>query len=129
MQSSVFSDSVAVAVADQSWLARRKDTIITVLTGVVWLVGVLTPVVADLPAWVSVVIGAVGTVAGALVNALTKGAITPSMSDRLEEANAAATIGSGSAEVQAVMTHAVGDEPVGEYVPRHAVQDGEDYAG
>lgn len=77
--------SVANALAHQPWFMRRKDTIITITTGIVWLTGVLVPYLGGAPTWVGVVIGAVGTIAGAMVNALTPGAITPSMAQRLSE--------------------------------------------
>lgn len=85
MSAQVSPITVAVdkAVKEQSPWARRKDTLVTILTGLSWLVGLLLPYTSDLDPRVGVALGATATVAGALVNALTKGAITPSMASRL----------------------------------------------
>jgi len=77
--------AIAKAVSDQSWVARRKDTIVTIFTGLGWLAGALAPYVTSLPVEVGVALGVVATFAGAMVTALTKGAFTPSMADRLNE--------------------------------------------
>lgn len=85
MNTTIIINAVTRALSQQPWVMRRKDTIITITTGLVWLTGVLVPYLGGAPTWVGVVIGAVGTIAGAMVNALTPGAITPSMAQRLSE--------------------------------------------
>lgn len=79
------TQTVANYVAAQPWWVRRKDTIITVLTGLVWVAAFVATYLTDAPEQVAVIVGAVGSIAGALINALTPGAVTPSMGPRLEQ--------------------------------------------
>lgn len=79
------TQTVANYVSAQPWYVRRKDTIITVLTGLVWVAAFVATYLTDAPEQVAVIVGAVGSVAGALINALTPGAVTPSMGPRLEQ--------------------------------------------
>lgn len=72
-------------IESQPVLFRRKDTIVTFLTGLSWLVAFVAPYVGVLPPWVAVIVGGVGTALGMLINAFTKAAITPSMVERVTE--------------------------------------------
>lgn len=85
MSAQVSPITVAVnkTVKEQSTWARRKDTLVTVLTGLAWFTGLLIPYTTDMDPRVGVALGATATIAGALVNAFTKGAVTPSMATRL----------------------------------------------
>ena len=94
IQVSPITVAVDKAVKEQSPWARRKDTIVTVLTGLAWLAGALLPYTTGLDQRVEVVLGTTATIAGALVNAFTKGAITPSMATRLY-ANSPESVGYG----------------------------------
>ena len=96
MSAQVSPITVAVdkAVKEQSPWTRRKDTIVTVLTGLAWLAGALLPYTTDMDPRVGVALGATATIAGALVNAFTKGAVTPSMASRLY-ANSPEAVGYG----------------------------------
>ena len=94
IQVSPITVAVDKAVKEQSPWARRKDTIVTVLTGLAWLAGVLIPYTTDMDPRVGIALGATATIAGALVNAFTKGAITPSMATRLY-ANSPEAVGYG----------------------------------
>ena len=94
VQVSPITVAVAKAVKEQSPWARRKDTIVTVLTGLAWLAGALLPYTTGLDPRVGVVLGTTATIAGALVNAFTKGAVTPSMAKRLY-ANSPEVVGYG----------------------------------
>lgn len=66
----------------QKGFVRRKDTILLIATGIIWLLSVLAPYQTDWPLWVSAIIGLVASVAAAIVTAFTPGAITPSIRDR-----------------------------------------------
>ena len=83
------AEIVAVAVDrafdEQPGWYRHKSTLIIILTGIVWVGGVSTQLLADSPEWVAVVVGAVGTLAAALVSVFTKGELTPSMTGRITE--------------------------------------------
>lgn len=83
---SVFKDAVAQALAEQPGYLRRKDSL-TALAGTALQVGnLLVAFTADAPAWVNILIAAVIGIAQIVVHAGTKGAITPSMVQRLEKA-------------------------------------------
>lgn len=75
--------AVAKIIVDQPWWARRKETILTVLNGLVWACSVLGAMNGVIPVWGVAVIGAVGSACAALVIALTKAAVTPSMAARI----------------------------------------------
>lgn len=94
IQVSPITVAVAKAVKEQSPMTRRKDTLVTILTGLAWLAGVLIPYTTDMDPRVGIALGATATIAGALVNAFTKGAITPSMATRLY-ANSPESVGYG----------------------------------
>lgn len=96
MSAQVSPITVAVnkTVKEQSTWVRRKDTLVTVLTGLAWFAGVLIPYTTNMDPRVGVVLGATATIAGALVNAFTKGAVTPSMAERLY-ANSPEAVGYG----------------------------------
>lgn len=108
VQVSPITVAVDKAVKEQSPWARRKDTLVTGLTGLAWLAGVLLPYTTDMAPWVGVALGATATVAGALVNAFTKGAITPSMATRLY-ANSPEAVGYGY--TGSPYPHLEGDNP------------------
>lgn len=118
---------VGVAIGNlinrQPSLARRKDTIVTVITGLIWVLAFITPSLAALPLWVGLVIGGIGTVGGALVNALTQGAITPSMIDRVKgEITEIQNVSVSLIEPEPGLAEAVADEQpdsTPEYVGEH----------
>lgn len=83
---SAFQNSVAEALAEQSWWVRRKDTL-TAVAGTILQVGNLLILVSGgWPAWVNAIIAGVIGAAQIVIHAGTKGAITPSMASRLEQA-------------------------------------------
>ena len=83
---SVFQNSVAEALAEQSWWARRKDTLTATAGTILQVANLLLLVSGGWPAWVNAVIAGVIGVAQIVIHAGTKGAITPSMAARLERA-------------------------------------------
>ena len=83
---SAFQNSVAQALAEQSWWARRKDTLTAVAGTVLQVANLLLLVSGEWPAWVNAVIAAVIGASQIVIHAGTKGAITPSMAARLEQA-------------------------------------------
>ena len=83
---SVFQKSVAEALAEQSWWARRKDTLTAIAGTILQVANLLMLVSGGWPAWVNAVIAGVIGLAQIVVHAGTKGAITPSMAMRLERA-------------------------------------------
>ena len=118
---------VGVAIGNlinrQPKLARRKDTIVTVITGLIWVLAFVAPYLAALPLWVGLVIGAIGTIGGALINALTQGAITPSMIDRVKgEITDLQNVSVTLIEPEPALAEAVADEQpdsTTEYVGQH----------
>lgn len=118
---------VGVAIGNlinrQPKLARRKDTIVTVITGLIWVLAFVAPYLAALPLWVGLVIGAIGTIGGALINALTQGAITPSMIDRVKgEITDLQNVSVTLIEPEPALAEAVADEQpdsTPEYVGQH----------
>ena len=89
---SVFQDSVAQAIAEQPGWVRRKDSLTAVAGTILQLGNLALMLTADGPAWVNIVIGALIGVAQIIIHAGTKGAITPSMAVRLEQAGANANL-------------------------------------
>lgn len=83
---SIFQDSVAQAIADQPAWARRKDSLTAGAGTILQLGNLLLAFTSDAPTWVNIVIGALIGVAQIIIHAGTKGAITPSMAQRLEQA-------------------------------------------
>lgn len=109
---SVFQNSVAEALAEQSWWMRRKDTL-TAVAGTILQVGNLVLLVSGgWPAWVNAVIAGVIGLAQIVVHAGTKGAITPSMAMRLERAGERAHLDRPSVSGVAVTTEAAPVEAV-----------------
>lgn len=89
---SVFKDSVAQAIAEQPGWVRRKDSLTAVAGTILQLGNLALMLTADGPAWVNIIIGALIGVAQIIIHAGTKGAITPSMAVRLEQAGANANL-------------------------------------
>ena len=83
---SVFQNSVAEALAEQSWWARRKDTLTAIAGTILQVANLLILVSGGWPAWANAVIAGVIGLAQIVIHAGTKGAITPSMAMRLERA-------------------------------------------
>lgn len=109
---SVFQNSVAEALAEQSWWVRRKDTL-TAVAGTILQVGNLVLLVSGgWPAWVNAVIAGVIGLAQIVIHAGTKGAITPSMATRLEQAGERAHLDRPSVSGVAVTTEAAPVEAV-----------------
>lgn len=106
---SVFQNSVAEALAEQSWWMRRKDTL-TAVAGTILQVGNLVLLVSGgWPAWVNAVVAGVIGLAQIVIHAGTKGAITPSMAARLEQAGERAHLDRPSVSGVAITTE---PEPV-----------------
>lgn len=78
------AQTVINAAKKQPGFVRRKDTIVTVVTGIVWLLAAVVPYLAEISPLIGTAVAAVVTIGGAFVNAFTPGAITPSMAQRLE---------------------------------------------
>ncbi|MDC7086741.1 hypothetical protein PQG67_07230 [Corynebacterium pseudodiphtheriticum] len=79
-------NAVSNALRGQSWFVRRKDTIAAVAGTIVQLLNLLVFMTAGAPEWVNALIAVTVGVAQTLVHAATPGAITPSMTRRLEKA-------------------------------------------
>lgn len=78
-------DAVNAAFDAQPKWYKSKSTLINLLQGVVWLVGVVTPLLTSAPEWVALLIGGVGTLAAAGLSKLTPGEFTPSMAGRVAQ--------------------------------------------
>lgn len=95
----VVQEAVSAALADQSWFVRRKDTMAAAAAAIAQFGNLALAVHDQLPPIGAAIVAVVILVAQIVVHAATPGAITPSMSYRLngalEEAHAHA------AEVQA----------------------------
>lgn len=101
---SVFQNSVAEALAEQSWWMRRKDTL-TAIAGTILQVGNLLMLVSGgWPAWVNAIIAGIIGMAQIVIHAGTKGAITPSMAARLEQAGERAHLDRPSVSGVAITT-------------------------
>ena len=87
---SIFQDSVAQALANQPWYIRRKDTLTAVAGTVLQAMNLLVLVAGESNEWVNIAIAVTIGIAQIIIHAGTKGAITPSMAERLEQAGAAA---------------------------------------
>lgn len=83
--SNLVGKAIGNLLGKQKGIVRRKDTVLLIATAIVWVLSTLAPMATDWPLWVSAIIGVVASTAAALVTALTKGAITPSIRDRAEE--------------------------------------------
>ena len=101
---SVFQNSVAEALAEQSWWVRRKDTLTAVAGTILQVANLLLLVSGEWPAWINAIIAAVIGAAQIVIHAGTKGAITPSMAMRLERAGERAHLDRPSVSGVAVTT-------------------------
>lgn len=81
--SKMVGTAVGNLIAQQKWAYERKDTITLIATGLIWFLSAVT-LPATWPAWVSIVIGIVASIAAAILTAFTKGPVTKSMKERLE---------------------------------------------
>lgn len=117
---SVFQDSVAQAIAEQPSWVRRKDSLTAVAGTVLQLGNLALLMTADGPAWVNIIIGALIGVAQIIIHAGTKGAITPSMAVRLEQAGANANLDRLSVSAPTWTAVNVSDS----YSGRHRVENG-----
>lgn len=79
-----FQEAVAIAVAEQPAYMRRKDSITATAGTILQVANLLVAFAGELPAWANILIAAVVGVAQIAVHAGTKGAITPSMANRLQ---------------------------------------------
>lgn len=102
---SIFQDSVAQALANQPWYIRRKDTLTAVAGTVLQAMNLLILVAGESNEWVNITIAVTIGIAQIIIHAGTKGAITPSMAKRLEQAGAAA-------HLDRVSLSSVGDVPL-----------------
>lgn len=84
MYKTIAAKALEKLLHDQKWIVQRKDSVTLFLVSVVWLASLLTPYLIGFPVWVGAAVGGVASVAGILLVALTKGAITPSMVTRAE---------------------------------------------
>lgn len=78
-------------VATQPWWDRRKNTIIAVAGLVLQVAQVVAVYAAGGPEWASIALAGVIGVCEALVHATAKGAVTPSMGERLGDVAAQIT--------------------------------------
>ena len=95
--------AVQNALANQSWFMRRKDTITAAAGTLLQLLNVAVAYTADGPEWANVVVAFLIGLCQVVIHAGTPGAITPSMSKRLEaeapdEEEAPEEVGSGVAD-------------------------------
>lgn len=80
------TQAVAAALAQQPWFTRRKDTLAAVAGTVLQMVNIVAAQATDWPPAAAVALAVVVGVLQVVVHAATPGAITPSMSTRLEDA-------------------------------------------
>ena len=79
------AEAVAVELQEQPWWRRRKGTIMLVLQAIAWVAGYIPVHFADASEWTILAAGIIGFFVTALVNALTKDGVTPSMAPRLKD--------------------------------------------
>lgn len=79
------AEAVAVELQEQPWWLRRKGTIMLVLQAIAWVAGYIPVHFADASEWTVLAAGIIGFFVTALVNALTKDGVTPSMAPRLAD--------------------------------------------
>ena len=101
-----FSSAVAVALAEQPWFVRRKDTIVAVAGTLLQVANIAFAYTTNSPEWVNFAIAAVIGVCQVVIHAGTPGAITPSMGRRLEATAATIPDGSGYEEGAAAASDA-----------------------
>lgn len=87
--------AVENALANQSWFMRRKDTITAAAGTILQLANIAAAYATDAPEWVNIVIAVVIGLCQVVIHAGTPGAITPSMSTRLEAAAPAPEVQDG----------------------------------
>ena len=80
---SIFEDVVSEYVIHQPWFVRRKDTILMVVGMLLQVANILTAYTAQAPAWVTIALATAIGIGQAIITASTKGAVTPSMGERL----------------------------------------------
>lgn len=113
MYKTIAAKALEKLLHDQKWIVQRKDSVTLFLVSVVWLASLLTPYLIGFPVWVGAAVGGVASIAGILLVALTKGAITPSMVTRAEAA--AQEIGAAEAQSPVAPQAPVVEEYVGEH--------------
>lgn len=84
MSSVDFRDVVAAALAAQPWYVRRKDTITAAAGLMLQVLNMGIFATGETPVWAAVLISSVIGLCQIVIHAGTKGAITPSMADRME---------------------------------------------
>lgn len=77
------AQAVQAALDAQPKWYKSKSTYINLLQGIVWIVGVATPLLTTAPEWVALLIGGVGMFAASALSKLTPGELTPSMPGRI----------------------------------------------
>lgn len=83
---SIYKTVVEQELANQPTWFRRKDTLLAVASAIVQLGQIATTMAVGAPEWVTMLITVIVGGSTALIHANTKGAITPSMVERLEQA-------------------------------------------
>ena len=77
--------AVEKALAEQPWYVQRKDTIAAVAASLLYFLDAAAIQGTDLPAWGGAAFAVFVFIAQIFVHGGTKGAITPSMGERLSE--------------------------------------------
>lgn len=98
MSKKVVHDAVAEELSKQSWFVRRKDSLTLAATVVLTILQSNLIDWATYPAWASTAVSVAIGVAGIILVAGTRGAVTPSMGARLAENIPAAPAYNPSAE-------------------------------
>lgn len=114
---SVFNASVEQALAHQSWFMRRKDTLTAIAGTILQIANLGALYASNGPEWVNILIAGVIGAAQIVIHAGTKGAITPSMAGRLEQAGEEANLDRESVSGVAVTGDSEPVEAVEEYPP------------
>ncbi len=83
MQNVLVGQAIANLIQKQPSIIRRKDTVLLIATGFTWFLVAMAPLLVDVPAWGLAIIGVLATIAASLTTAFTKGAVTPSVQDRV----------------------------------------------
>ncbi|WP_293817698.1 hypothetical protein [uncultured Corynebacterium sp.] len=114
---SVFNASVEKALANQSWFTRRKDTLTAIAGTILQIANLGALYASNGPEWVNILIAGVIGAAQIVIHAGTKGAITPSMAGRLEQAGAEANLDLTSVSGVAVTSESEPVDAVEEFPP------------
>ncbi len=140
---SVFQDAVSEVLVQQPWWERRKDSIAAATGSALQVVNLSVLLSDQWPAWVNLLAATLIGVAQIIIHATTRGAITPSMAGRLEEAAHTAHLDRPGVSAVRLDAEPVPDEPViddtealpvyvgestGEYVGEHRALDGDGHA-